>query len=381
MSVLFGVLAAWKLDALCKVCVGIYASSAIVLVGAFLAHRAAAADGPSRLGLALAEGTALVAVLTAAYVALAPAGAEKSLLGCGSLVTSGDAGGVMIPLGGDAPAAGPKLTPAVEVLDPLCPSCKAFDQRLSASALGERLELKGVLFPLDSACNWMVTEAIHPGACAVSEAVLCAAGAASDRKDPAAAGAVLKWAFARQAELRDLAAKDDRALRDLLEREFPAVKGCLGGALVRSKLTKSLRWAVANAIPVLTPQLFVAGSRMCDEDTDLGLEYTLGRMLSPQAEAERARRRAAQPPPRPPPPADVAAAPAPLVVPASADAGTRPAPAPAAVRAEASPAPEPTPPAPAPVQAPVEVKAEPAAPSPSPTPPPAPAGSTEEGAR
>ena len=42
---------------------------------------------------------------------------------------------------------------------------------------------------------------------------------------------------------------------------------------------RSLRWAVANALPVMTPQLFVNGTRLCDEDTDLGLEYTLTRML------------------------------------------------------------------------------------------------------
>ncbi len=53
---------------------------------------------------------------------------------------------------------------------------------------------------------------------------------------------------------------------------------------------------------MLTPQLFVGDSRMCDEDTDLGLEYTLTRMLSPEAERERARRRAAEPPRAPPPP-------------------------------------------------------------------------------
>ncbi|HEX9053161.1 MAG TPA: vitamin K epoxide reductase family protein, partial [Anaeromyxobacter sp.] len=312
-SVLFGALAIWKLDALCKVCVGIYASSAIVLAGAALAHRRTAGADPARLAVALAEGTALAAVLTAAYVALAPASASKgSRVGCGSLVRAEDAAGVMIPLGGRAGG-----TPAVEVLDPLCPSCKAFDARLAASAFGDQLDLQGVLFPLDSTCNWMVTEAIHPGACAVSEAVLCAAGAVSGRKDPAAAGGVLKWAFARQAELRDLAARDERALRDRLEREFPSVKGCLGGALVRSKLTKSLRWAVANAIPVLTPQLFVAGRRLCDEDTDLGLEFTLARMLSPEAEAERARIRAAQPPPPRPPQPDVAAAPAAAPIPAA----------------------------------------------------------------
>ena len=61
--------------------------------------------------------------------------------------------------------------------------------------------------------------------------------------------------------------------------------------------TKSLRWAVANAIPVLTPQLFVGNSRMCDEDTDLGLEYTLHQMLSPQGKTARA---SVKPPPAPP---------------------------------------------------------------------------------
>jgi hypothetical protein len=30
------------------------------------------------------------------------------------------------------------------------------------------------LFPLDKECNWMVSESLHPGSCAVSEAVLCA---------------------------------------------------------------------------------------------------------------------------------------------------------------------------------------------------------------
>ncbi len=307
MSVVFGVLSFYVLDAACKVCIGIYAASVLCFAGTFLAHRAqaaASAPGAARFGVALAEGVGLVAALTLAYVVLAPKPDPKtSLLGCGSLVQAGDTAGVMIPLTDARGGA-----PSVEVLDPLCPSCKAFDVRLGASSLRERLELKAVLFPLDSTCNWMVTEAIHPGACAVSEAVLCAAGLKPGAKDAGAARSVLKWAFARQAELRDMAAKDERALRAEIEREFPAVKGCLGGALVRSKLTKSLRWAVANAIPVLTPQLFVSDSRMCDEDTDLGLEYTLSRMLSPEAESERAKRRAAQPPPpRPAPSPDVQA--------------------------------------------------------------------------
>ncbi len=300
MSVAFGALSLFKLDAVCKVCIGIYAASAICLVGAYLAHRTQRtwSFDKARFGPALFEGVGLVAALTVAYVALAPRPDPRtSMLGCGSLVRADDPAGVMVPL---TPRSGG--VPSIEVLDPLCPSCKAFDARLAASSLGERLELKGVLFPLDSTCNWMVTETIHPGACAVSEAVLCAAGAVSGPKSAADAGAVLRWAFAHQADLRALAARDEGALRARIEREFPRVKGCLGGAVVKSKLTKSLRWAVANAIPVLTPQLFVGASRMCDEDTDLGLEYTLTRMLSPEAERERARRRAAEPPRPPPPP-------------------------------------------------------------------------------
>jgi len=300
-SVVFGALAVLKLDAVCKVCIGIYAASAIGFVAAFLAHRTQGAPGSfsqARFGPALLEGVGLVAALTLAYVVLVPQpDARTSMRGCGSLVRAEDAAGVMIPL-----SPHPGGASSIEVLDPLCPSCKAFDARLAASSLGERLDLKGVLFPLDSTCNWMVTETIHPGACAVSEAVLCAAGLRPGARNAAAAGSVLQWAFAHQAELRALAARDEGALRAQIEREFPGVKDCLGSAVVKSKLTKSLRWAVANAIPVLTPQLFVGDSRMCDEDTDLGLEYTLTRMLSPEAERERARRRAAEPPRAPPPP-------------------------------------------------------------------------------
>ncbi len=304
MSVVYGVLAVYKLDALCKVCVGIYAASAACFVGAFLAHRAQNPWSGARFGPALVEGVGLVAALTLAYVVLVPKPDPRtSMRGCGSLVRAEDAAGVMIPL---APHAGGAAS--IEVLDPLCPSCKAFDARLAASSLGERLDLNGVLFPLDSTCNWMVTESIHPGACAVSEAILCAAGVRGGTRNAAEAGAVLQWAFARQAELRELAARNEGALRERIEREFPGVKGCLGSAVVKSKLTKSLRWAVANAIPVLTPQLFVGGSRMCDEDTDLGLEYTLTRMLSPEAAQERARRRAAEPPRAPPPPPPTVAA-------------------------------------------------------------------------
>ncbi len=197
-----------KVGATCKVCVGIYFSSALVFVGALIAHRnnPAAFDptpANARYALWFGEGVAFVAVLTVTYLMFSPAADPKtSLTGCGTLVSGDDPNSVMLPLstGGDEAA--------IEVLDPLCPSCKAFDTRLGASSLRSKLQLKGVLFPLDNSCNWMVTEALHPGACAMSEALLCAAGL-SGTKDEDAVHDMLRYAFKHQEELRTLAAKDE----------------------------------------------------------------------------------------------------------------------------------------------------------------------------
>ena len=43
-----------------------------------------------------------------------------------------------------------------------------------------------------------------------------------------------------------------------------------------------MRWAVANQLPVMMPQVFVDGVKLCDEDTDLGLDYALKRLLEYQ---------------------------------------------------------------------------------------------------
>jgi hypothetical protein len=44
-----------------------------------------------------------------------------------------------------------------------------------------------------------------------------------------------------------------------------------------------MRWIVANNLRVLTPQVFVGNVKLCDEDVDLGLDYTLSHMLERQA--------------------------------------------------------------------------------------------------
>ncbi|HEX7844132.1 MAG TPA: DsbA family protein, partial [Kofleriaceae bacterium] len=167
--------------------------------------------------------------------------------------------------------------PAIEVLDPLCPACRAFEQRLEASGLAERLDRKAVLFPLDNTCNWMVTEATHPGACTVSEAVLCAGDKAPE---------VIAWAFEVQDRIRDETRADPAAAARIVKQRFPELASCVGSPEARSRLNQSLRWSVANNIRVLTPQLFVDKVKLCDEDVDLGLEFTLSNMLDRHARGQ-----------------------------------------------------------------------------------------------
>ncbi len=269
-SIAYFLIAVLKVGSVCKLCVGIYVASLGAFASALVAYRnaprEAGAQPPAWGGHALAflEGVVFVALPVLLYLGLKPAYSD-TIGRCGDLIRPEDRYGVRVRLT-DPPGG----VPAVEVLDPLCPACKAFSERLAVSGLGERLRRELVLFPLDKECNWMVSESLHPGACAVSEAVLC--GGVKAR-------AVLEWALANQEELRELG-KDTGRLTNRIRQQFPELGDCLGKPAVRAKLNRSLRWAVANSLPVQTPQLFVRDRKVCEEDTDLGLEFVLARMLS-----------------------------------------------------------------------------------------------------
>jgi len=269
MSAIYATISISEIGTLCKLCVGVYSASTFAFIAALIGHRAAPRGHGMRSPGALygrwfAEGVGYVAVLVFLYVSMAPASA-KTEEGCGRLVRTNDKHGILVPYAGKVGGA-----PAIAVLDPLCPACRAFDKRLFASGLPDQLELKVALFPLDSSCNWMVQASLHPGACAVSEAILC---------KPESATEIVEWAFENQEELLESAKTSDRAVRKAIVERFSSVRRCLGSSKVKNKLNKSLKWAVANALPVLTPQLFIGDRRVCDEDTDLGLEYTVATML------------------------------------------------------------------------------------------------------
>lgn len=275
-SAVYYYLAKTEVGEVCEVCAGIYLASGLTFLVAGVAHWRAVRGGPGGLpwgsyALWFGEGVAFVALMVLVYVAAAPT-ERHTLTGCGRLVDPTAEPGLLISL----PRAPEADTPALAVIDPLCPACRVFEQRLALTGLGGRLATDVLLFPLDKPCNWMVKDSLHPGACAVTEAIHCA---------PEDAPAMLDYAFAHQEELLALGKEDDAKLRAELERVFPKVKGCLGSARVKAIVNKSLRWAVPNALNVQTPQLFIDGTRLCDEDTDLGLDYTLSQFLNaPKAE-------------------------------------------------------------------------------------------------
>jgi uncharacterized membrane protein len=270
-SIVYGIISATQIGTFCKVCIGVYASSLGVFVAAIVAHVLTRPSQEKDKGGDLSqwafyfvEGLAMVALPVLLYLAFKPAYAD-SLLHTSGLRHPEDKYGVML----DAHSRG--QVPAVEVLDPLCPACKGFSERLAASGLGEQLQIKYVLFPLDKECNWMVGESLHAGACAVSEALLCA-GEHANR--------VLTWAFANQEDLRARGATGQAAIYARIKQEFPDLASCVGQPAVRARVNKGLRWIVANSLPVLTPQLFVRNQKLPDEDTDLGLDYVLSRVLA-----------------------------------------------------------------------------------------------------
>lgn len=280
-SAVMGYLSLTELQAACKVCIGIYISSGLAFLGAigvFLAahsHAKLAEGGvvpgtglPQvswlQLGLAFVLGVGFVLAPFMAYASGAP-NFSRYIGKCGEIRAFADSDSIFVPIGPQG-----RSDAMVEVLDPLCPACKAFETRYLSMPIAAQISRKALLFPLDHECNWMVDSAIHPGACAVSEAVLCAKSDAGD---------VLAWAFSEQEAIVAATRKDPTAAARMVKARFPELGECVGSPAARAHLNLGLRWAVKNRLQVLTPQIYITGRRLCDEDTDLGLDYALPRLV------------------------------------------------------------------------------------------------------
>ncbi|MEN9578942.1 MAG: hypothetical protein RJA70_1951 [Pseudomonadota bacterium] len=262
-----------KLGALCNTCVGIYISSALLAIGGIAmllrpnVDLANLSSGPTASPYAVAAvGLMALGVTTlvpgALYAAAMP-DHSRFLGNCGTLKKP--AVPELLTLKTSSP-----VKSAIMFEDPLCPTCKAFHQRLVIGELFEKLEPKLVLFPLDSACNWMLSEPLHPGACIVSKAVIC--GGAQARE-------VLEWAYDEQEALTAAGKAGDKQLTALIQTRFGAkMIACMGSAATKNTLNKHLHYAVDNSIAVSTPQLYLGDQRFCDEDSDIGLSYTMAKL-------------------------------------------------------------------------------------------------------
>jgi uncharacterized membrane protein len=272
-SLVMGYISLVDLQAACKMCIGIYLSSTAAFVAALLLWLGARTRAQIRpdaplldwgvLGLAFGLGVLFVVVPVSTYALSAP-DFERYIGHCGALAQP-DAGVALIPIG-------PQNRPQsmIEVLDPLCPSCKGFEERYGRMEGELGLSRRALLFPLDNTCNWMIGDSIHPGACAISEAMLCAGERAEQ---------VLSWSFANQDAIKDATRRDPKAAARMASDRFPDLAHCIGSSAIRAKLNLSLRFAVKNKLQVLTPQVFVQGTRLCDEDSDLGLDFALPRLV------------------------------------------------------------------------------------------------------
>ncbi|HQP34985.1 MAG TPA: vitamin K epoxide reductase family protein [Polyangiaceae bacterium] len=281
MSVIMAVISAVKLGSFCKTCIGMYIASILLVAGgvwAWLAirklQRVAPADGwpegylpdakPAWIGLWLIGMGISVLLPTLIYVTALP-DYRPRLASCGKLPEPADTNKALLKLA----TAHPKR-PATLFVDPLCPTCKSLHQRLEAEGVIDNLDLSVALFPLDNTCNWMIDRALHAGSCVLARAVLCA--------DPRSREA-LDWMYSNQEELTRLGKSGEPLLRARVRERFGAeLDACIDAKSTKLRLNNILQYSVNNHIPVSTPQMYLGDQRICDEDTDLGMRFTLGQL-------------------------------------------------------------------------------------------------------
>ncbi|HEX4474259.1 MAG TPA: vitamin K epoxide reductase family protein [Polyangiaceae bacterium] len=277
-----------KLGTFCLVCVGIYISSFLLagsaIAGATVlfagripgmtvsgpfepprAHAASRSDVGWLLPPAWLVALGVFTFTPALVYASAMPDHRPYLGNCGTLKQTQEPANALLHL------ATPRSTQAAILFeDPLCPTCKAFHERLVAEDVMDKLDAQLALFPLDSDCNWMLTEPLHPGACIVARAVIC--GGSQARQ-------VLDWAYADQDELTKAGKAGPAQLRSAIEQKWGAqTLRCMDAKSTELTLNRHLHFAADNNIPVSTPQLYLGAKRFCDEDTDLGLRYTLAQL-------------------------------------------------------------------------------------------------------
>lgn len=276
VSLLMLAISVTKLGQVCSTCAGIYGSSALLSLGAAGAMLQLGRSDPDapRPGASWALPTAwllalgLTTLVPAVVYAASVPDHRPFLTQCGELKLKKPATGDLVTMRGARP-----IQEVTFFEDPLCPTCKAFHQRLVTEGVFDRLDARLVLFPLDNECNWMLDSPLHPGACLVSKAILCAGDQARN---------VLEWAYEEQ-EYLSRAGKSGKSVLSaaITQRWGPAMGRCISARETEVRLNNHLHFATENQVPISTPQMYLGKRRVCDEDTDIGLRFTL-QQLAPE---------------------------------------------------------------------------------------------------
>jgi uncharacterized membrane protein len=269
VSLLMLTISVTKLGHLCKTCVGIYVSSFFLASGGLLGL--ATLGGGVRPALSALFPVAWLAALgvttlmpAAVYAASVP-DERPYLTKCGKLKQPQMSVGAPLKIRGSR-----AVRPAMFFEDPLCPTCRAFHERLLGEGVFERFDVDLVLFPLDNECNWMLDTPLHPGACIVSRAVICG----GDR-----ARQVLEWAYDEQIYLARAGKAGPNVIRAAIKQRWGAdLLACVDDRKTDVTLNQHLHFASDNGIPVSTPQMYLGAQRVCDEDTDIGLRFALSEL-------------------------------------------------------------------------------------------------------
>ncbi len=271
--VMFGI--SWfELGTICKTCAGIYLASAALAVSGVgvLANTWQEPEQRSARPFGMVVAVVLVGMAfwvlapSLVYAAFAPNHAAF-VTTCGQIKNAKEGHNALLSLPGKAPR-----RTGLFFEDPLCPTCKSLHERMADAGVLDRLNVDLALFPLDNECNWMLDQALHPGACTLSKALLCA-------KAPAE---MLDWAYEQQSDLADAGRAGGPALSQMIGQRWGAeVTRCMGDRATLLRLNRHLHFAAGNAIAVSTPQVFIDGQRLCDEDIDMGLMFAL-RTLAPE---------------------------------------------------------------------------------------------------
>ena len=278
-SVVMFTISVSHLHALCKLCVGVYVASITMAAMAVVGLRAKTAQTSGAGETAARTGRSLWVLPVASFIALGSFALAPPLLyvallpdyrplleKCCKLAVATEPHKSLLSIKTAHP-----VRPVLLFEDPLCPTCRAFHERLVVEGVFERLDVTMAMFPLDSECNWMLDRSLHPGACILAKAVLCGG---NDK-----ARGVLEWAYDNQDALRDLGKQGGGPLqKKITERWGHELAACVSSKQVDTQLNQQLHFAANNHIPVSTPQMFLGDQRLCDEDTDLGLRYTLAQL-------------------------------------------------------------------------------------------------------